>query len=35
MLNCYRRIYFEDAIDSMEEASEKIDEATGLLNDIM
>lgn len=35
MLNCYRGIYSEDAIDSMEEASEKLDEVTELLNEII
>nr|DAZ51692.1 MAG TPA: hypothetical protein [Caudoviricetes sp.] len=35
MLNFYRGIYSEDAIDSMEEASEKLDEVIELSNDIM
>lgn len=35
MLNCYRGIYSEDAIDSMEEASEKLDEVIELLGDIV
>jgi hypothetical protein len=35
VLNCYRGIYSEDAIDSMEEASEKLDEVTELLNEII
>lgn len=35
MLNCYRGIYSEDAIDLMEESSEKLDEVTELLNEII
>lgn len=31
----YRGMCFEDAIDSMEEASEKLDEVIELLNDIV
>ena len=31
----YRGMCYEDAIDSMEEASEKLDEAIELLNDIV